>query len=350
MAPTDGAPARGEGRDIDSLVANGALWGELLDAIGARIRQPHLFERMAHKDLYVTEAIRHAVVPSEIYPDARVVFKGGTSLAKAYSILNRFSEDVDVNIIPPTEQTFGDSRRKRVRRELHERLERLIPLPMTHERHGTNFATTAIRYPAAAPASSVAAVTGVTAATGPTFGEVLVELNIRRQPPNMHAMRTVTSFAGAAAAELDPSLLDEYPSLRPFEVLTADPIIAVVDKLDALHWRGTDEPGQVGARARDIYDLACLLRHEAVRPRLNRDLVAEMHEIVVDSIPLGLAARAAPRPSGGFAASAAFQPGHPAWESLRAAYPTIRSLVYADEHWIEFDEALETIHDSADLI
>ncbi len=344
-------PAAGGGRGIDSLVADEAVWGELLDAIGARIRQPHLFERMAHKDLHVTEAIRHAVVPSVIYPDAEVVFKGGTSLAKAYPILNRFSEDVDVNIIPPSGQRFGDSRRKKIRRELHARLDERILLPMTHQRHGTNFATTTIRYPTPPPEPAAAGAPGATTATGPTFGEVLVEMNIRSQPPGMHDMRTVTSLAGEAAAELDPTLLVEYPFLRPFEVLTADPIIAVVDKLDALHWRGdSDEPKQIGTRARDIYDLACLLRHETVRTRLNSDLVAEMHKIIVDSIPAGLAARATPRPRDGFAASAAFQPGHPACEALRAAYPTIRSLVYADEHWIEFHDALDTICGSANLI
>ena len=349
-ARSDTDPVDEEGPGIDSLVADEAIWGELVEAIGARIRQPHLFERMAHKDLHVTEAIRHAVVPSVVYPDATVVFKGGTSLAKAYPILNRFSEDVDVNIIPPG-QRFGDNRRKKIRRELHARLEERILLPMTHQRHGTNFATTTIRYPTPAPHPAATGATGATTSTGPTFGEVLVEMTIRSQPTGMHDMRTVASLAGEAAAELDPTLLDEYPFLRPFEVLTADPRLAVVDKLDALHWRAdSDEPKQIGIRARDIYDLACLLRHETVRTRLNRDLVAAMHKIIVDSIPLGLAARATPRPRDGFAESAAFRPGHPACETLRAAYPTIRSLVYAEEHWIEFDDALDTIRGNAHRI
>ncbi len=67
-------------------------------------------------------------------------------------------------------------------------------------------------------------------------------------------------------------------------MLTADPLIAVIDKLDALHWRSSsDDPEQVRFRARDIYDLACLLRHETVRPRLNSALTAEIHEFVVAS-------------------------------------------------------------------
>lgn len=329
-------------QDIVSLITSGEVWDGLLDALADRFGQSQNIEPMVHKDLYVTEAIRHAIVPSAACSQALVVFKGGTSLAKAYPILHRFSEDVDVNIVPPADQQFGDSRRKKARRELHARLEVGIPLPMEHRRHGTNFATTTIHYPP---------VPTDTAAGGQVFGEVLVEMNIRSQPPDTWGNRTVASLAGEAATRLDPVLLEEHPLLRPFEVLTADPIIAVVDKLDALHWRSSSEDtDQVGGRARDVYDIACLLRHETVRPRLTSRLVEEMHEIVVDSIPKGLAARATPRPSDGFAASPAFEPAHPACRALRDAYPRLRHLVYSDEHWIEFDDALTVIHNSSDLI
>ena len=55
-------------------------------------------------------------MPSDACPQALVVFKGGTSLVKAHKIINRFSEDVDVNIIPPPpeDQAFGSARRKNV--------------------------------------------------------------------------------------------------------------------------------------------------------------------------------------------------------------------------------------------
>ncbi|WP_419926567.1 nucleotidyl transferase AbiEii/AbiGii toxin family protein [Candidatus Poriferisocius sp.] len=291
----------------------------------------------------MTEAIRHAIAPSEAYPDVRTVFKGGTSLAKAYPFLNRFSEDVDVNIIPPPGREFGHSRRKKARKELHTRLDEGIPLDIDHKREGTNFATSAITYASATPGSG--------AVLGMTFGSVLVEMSIREQPPGMCGMRSVTSLAGEAASELDPALLEEYPHLKPFEVLTADPAIAVVDKLDALNWRSeSDNPEQIATRARDIYDLARLLSHVEVRAELNASLVSEMHEIVVKSIPPGLAGRATPRPEDGFAAAKAFQSGHPSNEALRGAYPRIRNLVYSDEDWIEFEDAIAIIHSSAHRI
>ena len=176
-------------------------------------------------------------------------------------------------------------------------------------------------------------------------------MNVRAQPPDTTNIQTVTSLVGEAAAAIDPALLTEYPLLQPFEVLTADPIIAVVDKLDALHWRSlSDTPEDVGLRARDIYDLACLLRHGSVLSTLNSDRVAEMHEDVVASLPTGLANRSSARPTDGFAASPAFRPGHPACDALKAKYHEIRQYVYSDENWIEFDDALAVIHNSGDLI
>ncbi len=129
-----------------SSFMSGRAWREVVQCLSDQFDAHLTPDKIAHKDLFVTEAIRHAVVPSELYPDARVVFKGGTSLAKAHGILNRFSEDIDVNIIPPDGEVFGDNRRKKIRRELRDRLEAGLPLPMQHRRHGSNFTASKIRY------------------------------------------------------------------------------------------------------------------------------------------------------------------------------------------------------------
>ncbi len=340
----DTAPATGCVSEINSLLEDTDLWEAVLDVLAEKIDPAQSVKQMAYKDLYVTEALRCSVVPSEACPQALVVFKGGTSLMKTHKILNRFSEDIDVNIIPPQEGTFGSGRRKRVRRELQARLNAGIPLPMEHRRFGDRFASTTITYPPLADNT-------MPVAGGPTYGDVLVEMNIRDQPTETTNTATVTSLVGEAAAAMDPVLLEEYPILEPFEVLAADPIIAVVDKLDALHWRSlSDNPEDTGSRARDIYDLACLLRHEPTRAKLSSDRVAEMHETVVASLPTGLAGRTNVRPDAGFAASPAFQPGEAGYEALKANYPTIRQYVYTEDDWVTFDDALTIIHNSSHLI
>lgn len=52
-------------------------------------RQPHLLE----KDIWVVWSLRH-LFAAPYAP--HLVFKGGTSLSKAYHVIQRFSEDVDL--------------------------------------------------------------------------------------------------------------------------------------------------------------------------------------------------------------------------------------------------------------
>jgi Nucleotidyl transferase AbiEii toxin, Type IV TA system len=53
--------------------------------------------RYFEKDYYVTQALRAIFAEMSDH----VVFKGGTSLSKAYRLINRFSEDIDLLIDPP---------------------------------------------------------------------------------------------------------------------------------------------------------------------------------------------------------------------------------------------------------
>ena len=60
----------------------------LVRAANASGRPPHLLE----KDVWVVCSLRH-LFAAPYAP--RLVFKGGTSLSKAYGFIQRFSEDVD---------------------------------------------------------------------------------------------------------------------------------------------------------------------------------------------------------------------------------------------------------------
>ena len=48
------------------------------------------------KDYYVTEALRIIAVTA----GDKVIFKGGTSLAKGWNLIQRFSEDIDIFLDP----------------------------------------------------------------------------------------------------------------------------------------------------------------------------------------------------------------------------------------------------------
>lgn len=75
-----------EHRDFEQAVIQAS------EHFGARGLRPALVE----KDYYVTEALR---IIAGTYGD-KVIFKGGTSLAKGWNLIRRFSEDVDIFLDP----------------------------------------------------------------------------------------------------------------------------------------------------------------------------------------------------------------------------------------------------------
>lgn len=63
---------------------------------------------IVEKDYYVTLFLQELV---KKIPD--IVFKGGTSLSKCYRLIERFSEDIDLNILADTKPS--ESKRKQLK-------------------------------------------------------------------------------------------------------------------------------------------------------------------------------------------------------------------------------------------
>ena len=59
-------------------------------------RERKLRPAIIEKDYYVTEALR---IIAAAAPD-KIIFKGGTSLAKGWNLIQRFSEDIDIFLDP----------------------------------------------------------------------------------------------------------------------------------------------------------------------------------------------------------------------------------------------------------
>jgi hypothetical protein len=59
-------------------------------------REQGLRPAIIEKDYYVTEALR---IIAATVPD-KIIFKGGTSLAKGWNLIQRFSEDIDIFLDP----------------------------------------------------------------------------------------------------------------------------------------------------------------------------------------------------------------------------------------------------------
>lgn len=66
-------------------------------------------ENIVEKDYYVTLILKELVKRNP-----NVVFKGGTSLSKAYQVIDRFSEDIDITF----SEHIGEARRKKLKYKL----------------------------------------------------------------------------------------------------------------------------------------------------------------------------------------------------------------------------------------
>jgi hypothetical protein len=72
---------------------DGDEFGPTLDVVAERL---DISATAVEKDYWVSEVLRTLIVT---FPDD-FIFKVGTSLSKAYGIIERFSEDIDVLVLP----------------------------------------------------------------------------------------------------------------------------------------------------------------------------------------------------------------------------------------------------------
>lgn len=75
-----------------NLHENNEAFSEAVQFTAERIRLPQIY---VEKDYWITKALKYL---SESMHVDEVVFKGGTSLSKAYRLIDRFSEDIDLAI------------------------------------------------------------------------------------------------------------------------------------------------------------------------------------------------------------------------------------------------------------
>ncbi len=95
----------------------------LRDIIVTVSEKSGLEESVVEKDYYVTMILRELVKNNP-----NVVFKGGTSLSKAFHVIDRFSEDIDITF----EEHLGEARRKKVKYQLLQPISELLEMPIVN--------------------------------------------------------------------------------------------------------------------------------------------------------------------------------------------------------------------------
>lgn len=285
------------------------------------------------KDFWVTEVLRGVTTAAD-EAGIEIVFKGGTSLSKAFSLIERFSEDVDVLVVLSPDDTTGA--RDRILKDLvigaatATRLE-AAPVPEATSKGAKRGARFHYRPDAESQ-------------LGGLSPGVFLELGSRGGGLPAAPLEVSSLLAKHAADEIAGSAEAEPVTVR---VLT--PWRTLVEKLVLLHTaHSNDDPGTAIRGARHFYDVHQLL----ARPEVLAGLYE--HGIAILSRDVCTYSRAADmeaidRPTQGFSASPAFS-GGPHVDATRVEYDerVLPVLLWPDAARPSFDDCLTAVHASRD--
>ncbi|MDR0430214.1 MAG: nucleotidyl transferase AbiEii/AbiGii toxin family protein [Tannerellaceae bacterium] len=195
------------------------------------------------KDYWITRVLQRMAQN----PNAeKVVFKGGTSLSKAYHLTNRFSEDIDIAVIGA--DSFSGNQLKMLIKRLAKNMtfgleEKVIP-GVTSK--GSRFYKAIYLYPN---------LIGLTSATVKA-GQLLIEINTYANP-YPYVKQEVTSFVSEYLTVINRQDLIEQYELEPFLINVLDKRRTIVEKLVSLIRFSFEEDviKTLASKIRHFYDL-----------------------------------------------------------------------------------------------
>lgn len=289
-------------------------FGPTLDAAAERLG---ISATAVEKDYWVSQVVR--VLARDFGGD--FVFKGGTSLSKGYRIVQRFSEDIDVLVLP------GERGRGTVDK-LMKQMSAAAAAGIGGEASPVGGAESGrhrsyeVSYPATREPTALVRTS------------VLLEMGVRGGS-HPHDPVAISCLLGDVleAAGTD---LSEFADLEPFEVVVLHPGRTLLEKLVHIHEvaveLAADAARQPDRRSgRHFYDVFQLLGDGRVL-----DLLADHEQVeqIIDSIEkttrdhFGGSDDSDLRPAGGFAASPAFDLDAEVSLRLRAAYESTMPELY----------------------
>ena len=286
------------------------------------------------KDIWVVEVLRSVFQP---IAGARVVFKGGTSLSKAYGIIERFSEDVDLLIV--ADDGVGRGTLDRILKDLPRRA--ATALGITGIREGGSetgvHRSERLAYPAVHPD------------LGRVKPGVLLEMGVRGGPEPAET-RMIRSYAADWALSTSAATLDDFEEFAPVALVALRPERTLIEKLGIVHHLAStfpDSAARIPAAGRHVYDIFRLLGDDDVLAALLKDGIAATMAADADRRSATNEWPFTPRPSRGFATSPAFSDG-PAADVLAAALSEATTLVWGAVP--TYQEVVGRVRSAADVL
>lgn len=202
------------------------------------------------KDYWLTCALQRL----SHHPNAeKVVFKGGTSLTKAYHLTNRFSEDIDIAVIEADSFSGNQLKTliKRLVKDMASDLEEIIIPNVTSK--GSRFYKAVYQYQNLIGLTSSAVKSG----------QLLIEINTYANP-HPYIRQEISSFITDYLAKINRNDLIEQYNLKPFSINVLDKRRTLVEKLVSLIRFSFEEDmlKAVASKIRHFYDLYYLLNDD----------------------------------------------------------------------------------------
>jgi len=203
---------------------------------------------MVEKDYWVTFLLRN-LVNSEF--NEEIIFKGGTCLSKAWKLVNRFSEDIDLLLIE-TDQTKSKQLKGKRIKAIRDFISASPVFQLIDDKHTKVYASLRYSYPLAVGSEASSSITS----------NILLEPGYRGGIKPEIIKKSINSLVG----ELLQDSFSEY-DVEPFKINVLSLERIFIEKLFAI--KALFGNGKLKARTRHYYDLYMLTKTDAIKDLLN---------------------------------------------------------------------------------
>ncbi len=243
------------------------VFAELVTGAASEMGLPEVY---VEKDYWVTKALKYL---SESDYAGDIVFKGGTSLSKAYRLISRFSEDIDLAILS---QGLGDSTRKR----LLKAVEQTTAIGLTcikgddREQKGSKYRKTVYKYPRSVEGEEF----------GQASPELLLEVNAFTEPTPFKSMELQTIIAEVLISREKEYLIENY-ALERFSINVLCVKRTLIEKiLRLIKDSYADDPeARLANKIRHLYDICMILKHDAYREFVKSEEFGQLCQTCIEA-------------------------------------------------------------------
>lgn len=222
------------------------------------------------KDYWITRTLQRM---AQNQSAEKVVFKGGTSLSKAYRLTNRFSEDIDIAVIEADSFSGNQLKMliKRLAKDMASDLEERIIPDVTSK--GSRFYKAIYLYP------------NLVGLPSPTInaGQLLIEINTYANP-YPYIKHDISSFITDYLSVINRQDLIEQYELEPFSINVLDKRRTIVEKLVSLIRFSFEEDSlrAIASKIRHFYDLYYLVNDEECTKYIHSaDFQKDLSELLI---------------------------------------------------------------------